>query len=378
VQKYKLFIFKQLFYYLNFIKYLALKLVWPMYLPKLFIISFLILTAGGCNSNETQKDKLFSLTIVSPNKEIQQGNVIEIELVNKKNKTIDQVKYTLNGKKVAVSNNKLTLSTEKLGIQTLEAHITFEGDSALVSENLTVLSNTPPKVYTYEIINTYPHDIKAYTQGLEFHNDTLYESTGKKGASSLRKVDYKTGKVLKKIDLDPMYFGEGITIMDQKIYMLTWLHKKGFVYDLNTFEQLDTFAYGNSKEGWGLTHDPAQKHIYKSDGSDKIWLLDPQTLKEVGFIETVTNTSVFNKANELEYVDGKIYANVYLKDSAMIIDAQTGAIIGVIDFRGLKKMVKQHANLDVLNGIAYNEKTKTFFVTGKNWDKLFEVTIKEK
>lgn len=349
-----------------------------MYLSKLFIVSFLILAAGSCNSNKSQKDKLFSMSIVSPNKEIQQGKVIEIELINKENKTIDQVQYTLNGKKVEVSNNKLTLNTEKLGIQNLVAHIEFEGDTVSVSEKLTVLSNTPPKVYTFEIINTYPHDMEAYTQGLEFHNDTLYESTGRKGESSLRKVDYKTGKVLKKIDLDAMYFGEGITIMDQKVYMLTWLGKKGFVFDLNTFKQLDTFQYDKSKEGWGLTHDPEQKHIYKSDGSDKIWLLDPKTLQEVGFIETVTNTSVFNRANELEYVDGKIYANVYLRDSAMIIDAQTGAIIGVIDFRGLKSKVKQHPDLDVLNGIAYNPKTKTFFVTGKNWDKLFEVTIKEK
>lgn len=349
-----------------------------MYLPKFFIISFLILSAGACNSNRIQKNALFSLSIITPDKEIQQGNMIEVELTNKKNKTIDQVQYTLNGKSVEVTDNKLTLNTEKLGIQDLKALITFEGDTVSVTKKITVLANTPPKVYTYEILNTYPHDIKAFTQGLEFHNDTLYESTGRKGHSSLRKVDYKTGKVLQQVDLADHYFGEGITIMDQKIFMLTWLGKKGFVFDLNTFEQLETFEYGQSKEGWGLTHDPEQKHIYKSDGSDKIWLLNPQTLEEVSFIETVTNTSVFNKANELEYVDGKIYANVYLKDSAMIIDAQTGAIIGVIDFRGLKNKVKQHPNLDVLNGIAYNPTTKTFFVTGKNWDKLFEVNIKEK
>lgn len=349
-----------------------------MYLPKFFIISFLILTMGGCNSNESKKDRLFDLSISTPKKEIQQGKVIEVEVVNKKNTPIDQIEYTLNGESVEVSDNKLTLHTKKLGIQTLQVIIKYEGDTATISENITVLANTPPKVYTYEIINSYPHDMGAFTQGLEFHNDTLYESTGRKGESSLRKIDYKTGEVLKQIDLDAEYFGEGITIMDQKIYMLTWLGKKGFVFDLHTFEQLDTFTYGKSKEGWGLTHDPEQKHIYKSDGSDKIWLLDPKTLKETGFIETVTNSSVFNKANELEYVDGKIYANVYLKDSAMIIDAKTGAIIGVIDFRGLKNKVKQHPDLDVLNGIAYNPKTQTFFVTGKNWDKLFEVSIKEK
>src|SRR5690606_22747907 len=128
------------------------------YLPKFFIISFLLLSAGGCNSNEAKKDQLFSLSIHSPKKEIQQGNVIEVELINKKNKTIDQVEYTLNGQKVEVSNNKLTLNTKKLGIQSLQAHIVFEGDSVLISENITVLSNTLPTVYTNEILIIYTHE----------------------------------------------------------------------------------------------------------------------------------------------------------------------------------------------------------------------------
>ncbi|MEJ4087988.1 glutaminyl-peptide cyclotransferase [Galbibacter orientalis] len=349
-----------------------------MYFYKFLIISFLVVSIGGCNSNNSSEKKLFSLKISSDSKKIQQGNVLKIQLENKKNKEIDSISYQLHGKRINVTNNSFKLNADKLGIQKLEATVYFEGETATVSENITVLASQAPKVYTYEIINTYPHDIKAYTQGLEFYNDTLYESTGRKGISSLRKVDYKTGDVLNKIDLDNSYFGEGITIINNKVYMLTWQAGKGFVYDLNTFEQLDSFTYNQSKEGWGLTHTPDGKKIYKSDGSDKIWILNPDTLVEEDFIETVTNSSVFNKANELEYVDGKIYANVYLKDSAMIIDAKTGAIIGVIDFRGLKDKVKQHADLDVLNGIAYNPTSKTFFVTGKNWDKMFEVTIKEK
>src|SRR5690606_32797283 len=146
----------------------------PMYLPKFFLISFLILSAGACDSNRIQKNALFSLSIITPDKEIQQGTMIEVEVTNKKNKTIDQVQYTLNGKSVEVTDNKLTLNTEKLGIQDLKALITFEGDTVSVTKKITVLANTPPKVYTYEILNTYPHDIKAFTQGLEFHNDTLY------------------------------------------------------------------------------------------------------------------------------------------------------------------------------------------------------------
>ncbi|QLE02566.1 glutaminyl-peptide cyclotransferase [Galbibacter sp. BG1] len=349
-----------------------------MYFYKFLIVSFLIVSFGACNSTNSSEKKLFSLEIKGKTNKIQHGKTVEIDLRNKKNKEIDSVSYQLNGKSINVNNNSFTLKSDKLGIQPLKATVYYEGTSTEVVKNITILAEEAPKVYTYEIINTYPHDIKAYTQGLEFHNDTLYESTGRKGISSLRKVDYKTGDVLKKIDLDDSYFGEGITIIDQKIYMLTWQAGKGFIYDLNTFEKLDSFQYNKSKEGWGLTHTPDGGKIYKSDGSDKIWILNPKTLVEEDFIETVTNTSVFNKANELEYVDGKIYANVYLKDSAMIIDAKTGAIIGVIDFRGLKDKVKQHADLDVLNGIAYNPKTDTFFVTGKNWDKMFEVSIKEK
>ncbi|MEL4308460.1 glutaminyl-peptide cyclotransferase [Joostella sp. CR20] len=349
-----------------------------MYFYKFLIISFLVISAGGCNSSNSAEKNLFSLNITAESGKIQQGSTLKVEVINKKKKEIDSVSYRLHGKNIAVANNSFQLNAEKLGIQELEATVYYEGSTATTSEKITVLAAKAPKVYTYEIVNTYPHDIKAYTQGLEFHNDTLYESTGRNGISSLRKVDYKTGEVLKKIDLDDAYFGEGITIINNKIYMLTWQAGKGFVYDLNTFEQLDTFTYNQSKEGWGLTHTPDGKKIYKSDGSDKIWILNSDTLIEEDFIETVTNTSVFNKANELEYVDGKIYANVYLKDSAMIIDAKTGAIIGVIDFRGLKDKVTKHADLDVLNGIAYNPTSKTFFVTGKNWDKMFEVTIKEK
>ncbi|MDG3582014.1 glutaminyl-peptide cyclotransferase [Galbibacter pacificus] len=352
-----------------------------MYFYKFLIVSFLAVSVGGCNGANSSGKNLFSLKIDSNTGKIQQGSTINVDLKNRKNKEIDSVTYTLHGNPIKLNNNAYTINTDKYGIQNLEATVFFEGESVKISEDITILSDKAPKVYTYEVINTYPHDIKAYTQGLEFYNDTLYESTGnpgRNGQSSLRKVDYKSGEILKKIDLDNMYFGEGITIINNKIYMLTWQEGTGFVYDLHTFEKLSTFKYNKSKEGWGLTHTNDGKKIYKSDGSDKIWILNPETLAEEDFIETVTNTSVFNRANELEYVDGKIYANVYQKDSAMIIDPKTGAIIGVIDFRGLKEKVKQHPYLDVLNGIAYNPKTKTFFVTGKNWDRLFEVIIKEK
>ena len=204
----------------------------------------------------------------------------------------------------------------------------------------------------------------------------MYESTGRRGFSSLRKVDYKTGNVLKKIDLDKTYFGEGITILNDKIYQLTWQNKTGFIYDVNSLKKTGSFQYGESKEGWGLCNDGSK--IFKSDGTEKIWFLNSTTLIEEDHIETVTNKSIFNKANELEYVNGKLYANVYQKPSVMIIDAASGAIEGVINFSGLKNKVTKHDNIDVLNGIAYHPIRETFFVTGKNWDKLFEVKIFKK
>ncbi len=344
---------------------------------KILIISFLSIVLAACNGAHSSTKKKFSLEILNSKKEFQVNDTFNIKIINKKNIEIDSIKYELSREFINVNNNIVSLENAKLGKQEFTATIYHDGKIEKNSTSITILSDKAPVVYTYKVLNEYPHDQKAFTQGLEFHNDTLYESTGKKGESSLRKVDYKTGKVLQQVNLNAAYFGEGITIMDDKIYQLTWQEGTGFIYDLNTFKQLETFKYGNSKEGWGLANNG--KKLFKSDGTEKIWFLNPKTLSEEGYIQTVTNTSVFNKANELEYLDGKIYANVWQKDSIMIIDANTGAIIGVIDFRGLKDQVTKGNNLDlVLNGIAFNPTTKTFFVTGKNWDKLFEIEIVEK
>jgi glutamine cyclotransferase len=269
------------------------------------------------------------------------------------------------------------LNIAKLGNKVLNAKVDYEGTSVKLSQKIKILAKKAPEVYTYEIVNEYPHDMEAFTQGLEFHEDTLFESTGKKGKSSLRKLDYRTGEILEQIDLEDAFFGEGITVLNNKIYQLTWQSKIGFVYDLESFKKSGSFQYGESKEGWGLANNG--ENLFKSDGTEKIWLLNPETLAEEDYIQTVTDKSIFNKANELEYVDGKIYANVWQKESMMIIDAESGAIEGVINFGGLKGKTKTKDNPDaVLNGVAYHPERKTLFVTGKYWDKLFEVRIKKK
>ena len=347
-----------------------------MHSIKLFLSGSLVLLAFACGGGNSASTQLFEIQLDGNKNIFQQHQTVAVNLTNKKEKEIDKVAYSLNGKELSLNGDKLILDVGKLGEKTLTAKVEYEGQTVEISKKIKVLSSKAPELYTYDIIAEYPHDINAYTQGLEFHNDTLYESTGLKGKSFVRQVDYKSGKILKEIKLDDRFFGEGITILNNKIYQLTWQSGIGFVYDLDSFKQLDTFKYNKSKEGWGLCNDG--KKLYKSDGTEFIWMLNPDTLAEEDYIETVTNTSIFNKANELEYVDGKIYANVYQKESMMIIDMQSGAIEGVINFGGLKEKVTKHEKLDVLNGVAYNPKSKTFFVTGKNWDKLFEVHIYKK
>ena len=340
-----------------------------------FVLFFM--ACGGKGDPTT----FFEIRLEGNQKKIQNGGLIGVAISNKKKKEINNITYLLDNKELSLANGKITLSSEKLGNKLLKANINYEdGQTIEVSKKIQLLSATAPDIYTYEILNTYPHDPSAYTQGLEFSQDTLYESTGQKGSSTVRKVDYKTGKVLQKIDLDKSVFGEGITLLNNQLYQLTWQSGLGYVYNPNTLEKIKNFSYGESREGWGLCNDGQQ--IYKSDGTERIWHLDPSSLQEMGYIETVTNKSIFNKANELEYVDGKIYANVYQKESMMIIDATSGAIEGVVNFGGLKSQIVRGPEWDdvnsVLNGVAYHKERGTFFVTGKNWDKLFEVSIRKK
>ncbi len=346
-----------------------------MSLTKFFIFSNFLLLFLACGS-ETNPTNLFSIEIEENKKEFQRNETVGIRIKNKKSLEITNVTYSIDGQQLALVDDQITFGIDRLGNKILKAKIDYEDKSVELSKKIRVLSEIEPEIYTYEIINEFPHDIEAFTQGLEFHFDVLYEGTGKMGKSSLRRVNFETGEVLVKVDLDYNYFGEGLTILNDKIYQLTWRNKTGFIYDTKSLEKIGSFQYGESKEGWGLCNDGSK--IYKSDGTERIWILNPETLVEEDYIQIVTNKSVFNKANELEYVNGKIYANVWQKESMMIIDAKTGAIEGVVNFGGLKEKVTQHPGLDVLNGIAYHPKRETFFVTGRNWNKLFEVKIMKK
>ena len=340
---------------------------------KYLTIIFLGVLLISCGSNSGHKKSDFTIKTNAIKGNISNSSTLQLSLENKKNHTIDSVLYRLNGN---IINEASALNNFKLGKQTIEATVYFDDEKQTTSSTVTILNSELPKVYTYKIINEYPHDITSYTQGLEFYNDTLFESTGQLKESKLRKLNYKTGTVLKDLKLADEYFGEGLTILNNKVYQLTWQKGTGFVYDVNTFKKISSFRYGNSKEGWGLCN--YNNIIYKSDGTEKIWLLNSETLVEQEYIQVYTNKGKIIGINEMEWIDGKIYANRYQKDGVAIINPKNGAVIGVVDFKPLKKLVTQHEGLDVLNGIAYNPKTKTIFVTGKRWDKLFEVEIIEK
>ncbi|WP_298514525.1 glutaminyl-peptide cyclotransferase [uncultured Kordia sp.] len=354
-----------------------------MKLYKIFIITFLSLTIFSCGSEKKPTPSKFSLKIDGKTDKFQLSSAIKATLINVNNGPVESVSYTLNDQKLENSSAdpsvlETTIPADMLlGKQLLKATVTYGGGkTAPVVKNIIVLSNSKPKIYTYKIVNTYPHDNKAYTQGLEFYRDTLFESTGQRGQSSLRKVNYKTGEIYQKIDLDRQYFGEGITVLNDTLYMLTWQANKGFVFNPDNLKEIRTFYYQKSNQGWGLCTDGEK--FYKSDGTEKIWILNPTTLKEEYAIQVCDNKRTYVKSNELEYINGKIYANSYQKPSMMIINPKNGALEGIIDFRGLKEKTTVLPTTDVFNGIAYNPKTKTYFVTGKYWDKMFEVEIMER
>ena len=343
-----------------------------MQLYKSLTIIILALVLQSCGESNSNKKSDFTLQTNAKNQTIAINERLELSIKNPKNHTISGTTFLLDGKTIEKST---ALTSFKLGLHTVEAHISYEDEVDTLKTNITILNDAAPKVLKFEIINTYPHDITSYTQGLEFKNGVLYESTGQYGESKLRKLDYKTGEVLKTIDLDQAYFGEGLTILNDNIYQLTWQKGKGFIYDLETLERKNSFNYGKSKEGWGLCNDGTK--LYKSDGTEKIWTLNAENLVEEDYIQIYTNKGKIGALNELEWIDGEIYGNIYQRDGVVIVNPKNGATKAIIDFTSLKNKVTQHEGLDVLNGIAYNPETKTIFVTGKRWDKLFEVKIIE-
>lgn len=224
---------------------------------------------------------------------------------------------------------------------------------------------------TYEVVKVYPHDPQAFTQGLIFLDGFFYESTGLYGESSLRKVQIETGEVLQSVELSPAYFGEGLTDWDDSLVLLSWREGTGWVYDLADFSLRDQFSYAT--EGWGLTQDG--ERLIMSDGTAHLYFLDPATLKILDSVLVTDNGVAVERLNELEYVRGEVFANIWLTDSIIRIDPDTGELLGWIDLSGILPQEERTDQTDVLNGIAYDPELDRLFITGKRWPKLYEIRL---
>jgi glutaminyl-peptide cyclotransferase len=239
-------------------------------------------------------------------------------------------------------------------------------------------SEPAPAILNYTLLNAHPHDTSFFTEGLEFNEGKLFESSGGQEEetphpSAFGVLDLKTGKVDKKVELDnAIYFGEGITIFNGKIYQLTWKNQKGFIYDAKTYKKIKEFDYQG--DGWGLTHDSSR--LIMSNGSSNLKFLDPETLKVMTIVSVVDNNGPVSNINELEFIDGYVYANVWQRDHILKIDPSSGKVVGRINLDSLVREVRsKSATADVLNGIAYNPLTKTIFVTGKLWPLIYEIRV---
>ena len=237
--------------------------------------------------------------------------------------------------------------------------------------NISPLLKTRAPIASVDVKNTYPHDTGAFTQGLFFHQGCFYVSTGLYGKSSLSRKEVKTGKILQEVKISPKYFGEGIALLKKKIYQLTWQNETLLIYDAQSFKEIRKISYRG--EGWGLTSDG--KYLLKSNGSSTITFHDPDLFKVVRKIHVHDGDSPVGHLNELEFIKGEIWANIFMKDLIVRISPKNGEVTGWIDLSALRSYLPRDAQVDVLNGIAYDEKRDRIFVTGKYWPKIFEIQL---
>ncbi len=336
-------------------------------------------TDTGRTENSLKTSRVASLKSPEKDQVFVCGDTIQIRLsFRKKNIVIDSIRYYANNEYITTEKADFGFIywiSENAGVgQNNVKTVIFYNDSLKESHAVSfiLLSDIIPETYSYKVINKYPHDENAYTQGLVYDNGFLYEGTGKTGQSSLRKVDIQTGTPVKKIDLDQHIFGEGIVIINDNIYQITYKTQIGFIYNKHSLDLIRKFDY-QIQEGWGLTTDG--KKIFMSDGSANLYLIDFEYFTQIGQIEVFNHNGIVSNLNELEYINGKIFANVYGETKIVIIDPGTGKITGELNLENLMPPGSRN-NLDkVLNGIAYNYDNNHIYITGKYWPVLYEIEI---
>lgn len=324
---------------------------------------------------------LITMTLPAENTEFKLGEPVKVVLAqDKRGEPPDSVLIFFDGKSVTSLGpgsweytipSSFTAST---GRKSLKVSAYKRGKArTTITRFMIVLSDIIPRRNGYRIINTYPHDRDAFTQGLFYNNGSLYEGTGQETGSSLREVELETGKVIRQLNLKPPLFGEGITLYKERIYQVTWKSKVGFVYDKATFGQINKIYY--QTEGWGLT--TMNDQIIMSDGTNVLYFLEPEMFTVVSRLEVYDNEKKADQLNELEYINGEIWANMWMTDMIARIDPLSGKVVAYIDLRGIMKDPDAKTNINVLNGIAYDKEGNRIFITGKNWPELFEIKLTE-
>ncbi len=344
----------------------------------LFLIAAITLLIYSCQNKPLENGNDITISPESGTT-YKAGDAVNVNVHYPASVKADSIVYLLDSVKVASKKDSSALSlktdTMALGARVITAKVYQGGKAQDVSTNFVLLAAKAPEELTYTVIRKYPHDTSAYTEGLLYQNGYLYESTGNKGQSDLRKVDLETGKVVQRQAIDPKYFGEGSAITGDKIVMFTYKDKIGFVFDRNTFKLLKTFNNNVGVEGWGVTFDG--KKVYLDDSTNRIWFLDKNDYHQTGFIDVYDNKGPINMVNELEYIDGKLYSNVYTTDTILVINPKTGAVLQRVNMKSLWPNSQRPKDFDyannVLNGIAWDEKGKRLFVTGKRWPYVYEV-----
>ncbi len=305
---------------------------------------------------------------------------LEVAFENSGGTPMDSARVYLNGALLhtmgkEVKRCTVTVPETKIGSGALRIEMFYPGrQPSVVSQPVMVVPDKAPVRYGYEVVNKFPHDPKAYTQGLFYLDGFLYEGTGQYGASGIRKTELRSGKVLNSLSIDPKLFGEGIAALHGKIYQLTWTSGKGFVYDLNTFSPEATFTY--QTQGWGLA--TYNDGLLLSDGSHRLYRINPAGFGVTGTTEVCDHNGPVANLNELEVIEGLVWANVWMSDRIVLIDPESGVVKADLDLSGILTAAERRRlddSDDVLNGIAWNPETGTVFVTGKRWPYLFEIKV---
>lgn len=346
----------------------------------LILVFSIFITFFSCSNSSDRSRKPVSTIEIKPLKNYYVfGENVSVNVKTKvKDGEIESVKLYLNNQLIKESKeldftvNEVKLNKLGLGNFTVEATKT-DGLKNSRSQVINIISNLVPEKLTYKIVNTFPHSKKHYTQGLEFFENVLYEGTGEYGTSGIFKTKLETGNIEQSKMLDAKYFGEGITILNDKLYQLTYKTKKGFVYRLSDFALIDSFQF-QSDEGWGLTNDGT--NLIMSDGTHVLTWFNPNDYSVVKTLQVANNKGIINNLNELELIDGIIYANIYTTELIVTIDPETGKVLSEINLTGIVDMYKNQKDpIDYMNGIAYLEKSKRLFITGKYWPKIFEINL---